>query len=145
MEYKLYKETLPETSYYKAAIGSGCQTILSKAFFSMQNIDIIQNALRYKVWQQSHYHALISRQSNDELISVMRATYLQYCKNQEHNIPGQIADLNELVVDQLVPSLLSEITGYLLYLKDKFGGLSPLPPPVNVNSAGTRQLSTNLI
>ena len=145
MDYQLYKEGLPNKSYVKAAIGSGCRTKLVEAFFSNENLNIIQNALRYKVWVQSNHNALISRQSEDELIAVMRATYLQYGKNQPDDIRGQIEDLNAQVVSQIVPKILSEVTGHLLYLKDKFGGLTPLPQPVNVNNAGTRQLSINLV
>lgn len=140
MEFKLYKETLPVKSYAKTAIGSGCQTPMTKAFFSSQNIDIIQHAIRYEVWKRSSERALIDRQSDDELITAMRAIYFQYAKNRPDDIPGQIKELNTIVVNEVVPGILSEATAHLLYLKDKFGGLSPLPPPVNVNNAGTKLL-----
>lgn len=137
--YLMYKEMLPTKAYLQSCLrGNLCETDLARAFYSRQNIDIIQNALRFKVWERSS--KVIDRQSDDELVIVMRATFLQRAKHLNTDISGQISELNNSVISKIIPSLLSEISGHILYLKDKFAGLSPLPPPINVNSAGLKSL-----
>ena len=139
MEYPLYKQSLPSRSYSSVALrGSACNTQLATMFFSFANIQIIQNAIRYQVWEKSGNQAVIGRQSDDELIVVMRAIFLQYAKHWPYQIPEQIDELNQLVASQVVPTILSEVTGHLIFLKDKFSGLTPLPPPVNVNISGLK-------
>ena len=83
-------------------------TPLNQAYFSPANVQIVQNKLRKEVYERSRGDFLIDPQSVDELLTVMRAMYLQYGKNQPHNISGQIADLNQLVADWAVPKILAE-------------------------------------
>jgi hypothetical protein len=70
----------------------------------------------------------------------MRSLYLQYAKNLEFDIPGQIAELNRLVVDWSVPRVMSEISMYEYYLKDISTLPIPIAPPMQVSSAGTKSL-----
>ena len=140
MDYPLYKENLPSRLNASVALrGSACNTPLATMFFSFANMQIVQNAIRYQVWERSNGQAVIGRQSDDELLIVMRSIFLQYAKHLPHHISEQIGELNEIVTSQIVPSILSEVTGHLIYLKDKFSGLTPLPPPVNVNIAGLKR------
>ena len=48
----------------------------------------------------------------------MRSVFLQNSKNLPNNITEQIKELNELVIEEIVPKLLGEIEGYLVYRKD---------------------------
>ena len=93
-------------------------TKLNFAYFSKQNIDIIQNALRYKVWIRTNKQHIIERQSDTELGIIMRAYYLQYGKNLPDHIPEQVEELNNMVIEYLVPKILVQIQQYLSYLKD---------------------------
>jgi hypothetical protein len=70
----------------------------------------------------------------------MRSLYLQYSKNLEYNIPGQIRDLNKLVIDWCVPRIMSEIGMYQYYLKDISSLPVPLSHPMSQSSAGTKSL-----
>jgi hypothetical protein len=58
----------------------------------------------------------------------------------EFNIPGQIKDLNDLVIEWTVPRIMSEIGMYEYYLKDISTLPQPMPQPMQVSSAGTKSL-----
>jgi hypothetical protein len=121
--------------------GNWMETTLSRAFFSPENTKTIQNAIRREVYDRSgEKRWVIDEQSVDELQIVMRSLYLQYAKNLEYDIPGQIADLNRLVVNWSAPRIMSEISMYDYYLKDISALPVPLPMPMSMSSAGSKSL-----
>lgn len=121
--------------------GNWAENTLSKVYFSPENTKIIQNAIRKEVYTRSEDKQwVIDEQSADELQIVMRSLYLQYAKNLEHDIPGQIAELNKLVVEWSVPRIMSEIGMYEYYLKDISKLPTPLPQPMSMSSAGSKSL-----
>jgi hypothetical protein len=121
--------------------GNWLETTLSRAFFGPENTKIIQNAIRKEVYDRSgDKQWVIDEQSADELQIVMRSLYLQYAKNLEFDIPGQIAELNKLVINWCVPRIMSEVGMYQYYLKDISSLPIPLPPPMSMSSAGTKSL-----
>jgi hypothetical protein len=121
--------------------GNWMETNLSRGFFSPENTQIIQNAIRKDVFDRSgDKQWVIDEQSADELQIVMRSLYLQYAKNLEFDIPGQIADLNKLVINWCVPRIMSEVGMYQYYLKDISALPIPLPPPISMSSAGSKSL-----
>jgi hypothetical protein len=93
-------------------------TKLNYAFFSKANIDIVQNAIRYEVWKRTGKKHLIGRQSDTELGIIMRAFYLQYGKNLPTDVPEQVQELNNLVIEYLVPKVIIQVNQYLTYLVD---------------------------
>ena len=93
-------------------------TPLNYAFFSKANIDIVQNALRYEVWTRTNKKHLIDRQSDTELGIIMRAYYLQYGKNLPTGVAQQVQELNNIVIEYLVPKIISQVQQYVTYLKD---------------------------
>jgi len=117
---------------------------LSKTFFSRENTQVIQNAIRKAVYEKSgNKQYVIGDQSVDELTIIMRSIYLQYCQNLPHDIPGQIADLNEKVLNWSVPHILSAVDHYQYYLNDISHMPVPLARSVSLSSAGTRSLPLN--
>ena len=83
---------------------------------------------------------IIGPQSETELIIVMRAIFFQNAKNLDTNIPEQISELNSIVIQSILPKILSNIKQYQEYLKNK--GQIPLPMDrsMNVNNKGIKQL-----
>ena len=119
--------------------GNWEQNTLSTAFFSGRNIDIIQNAIRAEVYRRSgDKQWVIDPQSVDELKIIMRAQYYTYGKNLETNIAGQVAELNKLVIDWVVPRIMSEVQHHFFYLKDISTLPVPISHPVHMSSAGTK-------
>ena len=60
------------TEYNDAMTGNWSSTILSKAFFSAENIQIIQNAIKAGVYHNSKGTYVIGDQDEDTLKIVMR-------------------------------------------------------------------------
>jgi hypothetical protein len=114
------------------------ESSLTQAYFSPDNITIIQNAIRYKVYERSGKKWLIDPQSTDELKIIMRDIYYRYAKNLPNKITQQITELNYLVIDHVVRNVYSEIKQHLFYLDDISHMPVPLAHPTIVSSAGTR-------
>jgi hypothetical protein len=117
---------------------------LTQAFFSKKNIEILQNAIRKDVFEKSQPKGyVIDEQSVDELKIIMRAMYYQYARNLPVDIAGQVADLNQKVVDWSVPHILSAVDHYYYYLNDISHMPVPLQMPQSMSSAGTKTLPLN--
>ena len=106
------------TTFRDALTGNWADTDLSNAFFSKENIQIIQNGLRAEVYRLSNGEYSIGQQDNDELKIIMRALYLESAVNLPTNIREQVAALNQHVLNHCVPKLLNEIRAYLKYKRD---------------------------
>jgi hypothetical protein len=113
---------------------------LSRSFFSPENIRTLQNTIKREVYEKSGNKWQIDDQDVDELQIVMRSLFLQYAKNLETDIPGQIRALNILVIDWCVPKILTEVSAYNYYLEDISKMPVPLSHPVTMTNAGTRTL-----
>lgn len=136
-----YRTAVDENPAQDLMRGNWIETTLSRNFFGPANMKIIQNAIRRQVYEKSgDKQWVVDEQSADELQIVMRSLYLQYAKNLEYDIPGQITDLNKLVTEWCVPRVMSEIGMYQYYLKDISAMPVPLPPPMSMSSAGTKSL-----
>jgi hypothetical protein len=122
--------------------GTWERTPVSDAFFSQENVGAIQAAIRRYVYEKSHPKGyMIDDQSVDELKIIMRAMYYQYGKNYPKDIPGQVSELNQLVVNWSGPHILSAVDHYVYYLKDIDTLPVPMAHPVKLSSAGSRTLS----
>ena len=120
------------TSFATALSGNDWEeTYISKAFFSAENVQIIQNGLRAGVYKMSKNEIVIPPQNTDQLKIIMRSTYLQYAENSPKNIPQQIAKLNKIVLDYVVPTVYNEAMGYLKYMQDQSSLVVPLELPLH--------------
>ena len=119
-------------------------TPVSKAFFSPENIRVVQNSIRRYVFDKSQPKGyVIDDQSVDELKIIMRAIYYQYAKNLPFGIPDQVAELNQLVVNWSAPHILSAVDHYHYYLKDISTLPVPMAQPKNLSRAGSKSLPFN--
>jgi len=119
------------TNYSNALTGTWSNTPLSIAFFSTNNITIIQNGIRKGVYDVSKSQYLIGQQSEDVLKVIMRSTFLQFAKHSP-TIPivNQITELNTLVLDYAIRQIYGEVQGYLKYLHDVSTLATPMARPV---------------
>ena len=125
---KLYRAP---SDYCDALLGNLENSVLSKAFFSAKNQQIIQNGIRAGVYKMSSGKYTIAPQPYEQIQIIMRSVYLKNTKNLPENVREQIEELNRLVVQHVVPKLYSEAKGYLRYLEDASTLAVPLTPPVN--------------
>ncbi len=117
---------------------------LSRAFFSPENIQTVQNSIRKEVLVRSGNKGyVIDEQSVDELKIVMRGIYYQYARNLPRDIAAQVLDLNQKVIDWSAPHILSAVEHYYYYLKDISSMPVPMEMPQSMSSAGTRTLPLN--
>ena len=72
----------------------------------------------------------------------MRSIYLQHSPNLKMYIDKQIFFLNKLVVDWCVPNIINEIEQYVGYIKSINTMPVPIQHPINVSSAGSRNLKS---
>ena len=115
---------------YREALGGTLETnILSDTFFSADNIQIIQNALRAGVYEMSDNKFIIAPQNVDTLKIIMRSIYLQYAEHYPTKIREQVERLNKLVLDYAIPSVYGEAIGYMKYRIDQSTLVMPMQVP----------------
>jgi hypothetical protein len=126
-------------TFRNATEGLWSSNSLSDAFFSQQNIQIIQNGIRAGIYHRSNGQYVIGPQDCDSLKIVMRSVFLQYSANQPNNITQQIAQLNKIVLDYCIQQVYSEAQGYMKYINDASTLVVPISHPVMANE-NDRQL-----
>jgi hypothetical protein len=117
-------------TYRNATEGLWDETSLSSAFFSLENIQILQNGIRAGVYQKSNGQYLVGPQDCDSLKIIMRSVYLQHSANQVNHITQQIIELNKIVLDFAVKQVYSEAQSYMKYLDDASTLVVPIAHPV---------------
>jgi hypothetical protein len=113
---------------------------LNQLFFSKKNMEIIQNMIRYNVYEKSEKKFVIDRQSDIELEIIMRSIYLQHSPNLPDKIKQQIEYLNNLVNDWCVEQIIPEVQQYIGYIKEIEFMPMPIDLPLNLSSKGSRSL-----
>ena len=112
---------------------------LNGAFFAQKNVELLQQLIQAKVLQKSSGKFQIGKQSEKELVIIMRSIYLQHGKNLPDNIQQQVDELNVKVVDECVRIILINIQSYIGYVKDVNA-----PPSVMVMPKSTRITNNTL-
>ena len=106
------------SSYDEALRGNIECSTLSKAYFSKENMQIVQNAIRAGVYEKSNKQYIIGQQDIVSLKIIMRAIFLQYSRNIQNNITKEIEFINNIVVQHCVPKIMSEAKAYIKYKHD---------------------------
>ena len=114
--------------------------LLNQLYLSAENIENVQQRIRFEVYEASNQQHVIGRQSERELVIIMRSIYLTYGKNLPTGLKQQIADLNDLVVLEVVPKILSEIQTHVRYLWDASTQPMPLAHPQSMSTKGQKIL-----
>lgn len=111
-------------------------TPLNRLFFSQGNIDRLQSDIQVAV--RGMVNANIDRQSDSDLMLVMRSYYLQYAQNNPNNLQQELDELNRRVVHFCANRIAVEVEAYRFYRKDIMDFPAPIQNPVNVGIYGTR-------
>lgn len=127
-EYKKLEEEIMYENYDDYSLKGIIESSdLSNAFLSPENTENIQQDIRYGVYQNTN--KVISKQSNEEIFTIMRSVYLQNGGVRvftQNDFTGAIQDLNKKVVDYSVEHIASKIKQHDMYVKD----ISTLPVPM---------------
>ena len=113
---------------------------LSTMFFSIENVNNIQELIRYTVWVISDKKFIIDKQSDIEIQIVMRSTFLQHSLNLECRYKEQLTKLNQLVVNWCAPQILAEVQQYYGYLHDVENLPVPIDRAKNISNKGSKTL-----
>ena len=108
-------------------------------FFSIQNIQVLQNGIRSGVYYKSNGQYKIGTQDCDTLKVIMRSIFLQYSANKPNGIREQVHELNKMVLEYCIQQVYSEAQGYMKYLNDASTLVVPISHPV-MTSQNDRQL-----
>lgn len=113
------------------------RTPVSNLFFSRKNVDFLQHMMKKLVYKETGN--IIGRQSDEELLIIMRSIYLSDSKNLPTEISRQVADLNYKVLKYAVyDEILPKVKGYVTYLYDNLRTNVVLPRERYVNQRGSR-------
>jgi hypothetical protein len=128
------------------------ETPLTRLFFSDTNIRNIQNLIKLNVYKQNKY--VIDYQSNNELMTVMRSIFIEYSAHPpliNENMPEnelklllekytkEVDRLNQIIVQEIVPKIVSQIQQYLDYLRDASQQPYYMDKPKNESVKGQKQ------
>lgn len=129
-QFALYDKIPVKVDAFQDALqGNVYNTQLSDAYFSRENIQNIQNQIRHAIYNVSKEQFLISEQDNDTLKIIMRSIFLQNSLNLKCNIKGQIATLNQLVLNYCIPQIYGELKGYVKFKEDISTLATPMARP----------------
>jgi len=129
-----------DTYYRKAMTGNWENSMLTKTFFSADNMRILQNGIKAGVYHKSKGRFQIADQDPDVLKMIMRSTFLQSSKNLPTNITGQVKQLNDLVLGYAIPQVLGEAVGYVKYKNDASMMYTPMQRPASTYHNNTLEL-----
>lgn len=116
------------------------ETPLSKLFFGVENIRALQTLIRYNVYLKSNKKYVIGDQSTIDLEVEMRAIYLQFAKFLDYNLVGQVKELNQHVIEHVVPQIITQIQQYNGYVNSVENLPVPISHPTNVSNKGSKLL-----
>ncbi|MEO0236658.1 MAG: hypothetical protein ABIN35_00300 [candidate division WOR-3 bacterium] len=135
------KEIGPNDSYWDIMKTFQEKNPLLVFFFSKKNVDHLQNLIIQMVEYLSNGLYKISRQSDNELLVVMRSVYIKTPTNPlatGEQFKRNVCLLNKTVLDWVVPRIMVNIQQYLGYVRDKSQDLRFLDRPENVSIVGTK-------
>ena len=109
-------------------------TPLNQTFFSGQNMNYLQNAIRQKVKDSTGYS--IDKQNHDDLITIMRATFINNSTNGYGNVTEQVMWMNKVTIDTCVQQIYTGLSQYIGYVKEINKNPVPLDLPRNESTYG---------
>lgn len=128
------------------------ETPLTFLFFSRTNIENIQDLIKMVIHKNTGY--IVDNQSLNELMIVMRSIFLQYAahpklfdvkmsdtelKELRIKYTNEVARLNDIVINAIVPNVVSQMQQYIDYLRDASTQPYQSTTPQNSSVAGQRE------
>ena len=123
--------------------GNQQRTKLSDMYYSQTNIDFLQNEIINQVYKKTSGKYRIVKQSEDELVIVMKSIFLQYARNSDVDVQLQINTLNKHVLDYCVNDVYTNLLQYVKYIDDITKEQVVIDRPQNVDVKGNKTLMPN--
>ena len=118
---------IKKDNQYTGVKGIVEESSVSDYFLSGMNTKVIQDTIRYRVFQETD--KVISEQDTNALYIIMRSVLLQFANfgTDVSNLAEEIRKLNARVVNYCVGEVGSNTRQYVMYLED----LTKLPTPID--------------
>lgn len=141
--FELYENLYVENEHNSINFtGNFSTNKLTDMFFSKININNIQKTIITEIYKKTK-GIKISKQSEDELLIVMKSIYLQYGRNNSSSIKKQIENLNNRVLEYCINNVYMNLKQYNKYIEDITSEKTTLDFPENVNIKGDKTLMPN--
>lgn len=117
-----------------------CDTPLSNIYFTVDNVNYIQRSLFHHVKARTGHN--IDRQSDVELIQIMRSVYEAFADNVYTSSDAEVQRLDAIVLDIASSQVIEGTKQFLQYIRDASTMYTPLDRGVNASIKGEKQLMT---
>ena len=141
--YELFENLNVQNNKFEKMTGNNQESLLSNLYFSQENIDYLQTEVISRVYEKTNKKHIIGRQSEDELMIVMRSIYLQHGKNMITLLERQVDVLNNLVLDYCVDNIYTNLLQYFEYINDITKDQPVLDMPQSTYVKGEKSLKPN--
>ena len=111
---------------------------LNTRFFSTENVEIIHKLIQQQVYIKSNKKHKIGRQSDDQLIIIMKSMFLQHGRFLETHIEEQIQELNYKVAEECAKIIIQHIEQHLHYIENLDKNLDIIDYGASTNTAGSK-------
>lgn len=113
-----------------------CRTPLNTLFFSEYNINILQRAIRQEFKNKTDL--AIDFQNKNDLLTIMRASFVNNSSNPYADTYSQIKQINSVVIKKAIDQITSGVSQYMGYLKDIDTPVNPMDNPISTNMYGNK-------
>jgi hypothetical protein len=128
------------TFYDRSASNNYEKTPISIAFFSNQNQQIIQNAIREKVFQLSNRRFAIPPPNADFLYNIMSSVFHEFGIYDLQHPKEEIVRLNNIVVNKLSKHIYEQCISYNIYVSQIDKVVVPLDLPKQSGDRDFKQM-----
>jgi hypothetical protein len=138
-DYNITSGTSLNTTGYKDIISKRIErSDTSDMFFDQKNVKHLKWLICNRVYQQSggKYKLTVESQSDEVILTVMMSIFMDHA-HYTGPVDKQVAELNYMVMVDMVPRVIQNINLMLSYQRDAQQPL-PMTRPMNMSSAGTR-------
>jgi hypothetical protein len=113
-----------------------CKTPLNELFFSEFNINLLQRGIRQEFKNKTQMS--IDFQNKNDLLSIMRATFVNNSSDPYGDTNSQVKQMNGVVINQTIQQITTGVSQYMGYIKDIDSPLQPMANPVSTNMYGKK-------
>ena len=121
-------------------LGNGtCDDAVSITFMSARNIAFLNHAIIEGVFDATQGGLRIGRQSQSELMTIMRSVHAEEARHLPSATGKQVAALNASVLQYCIPRIVSEAKMHHFYMRDRNQGTrEPIQRSVMTSTTGSR-------
>lgn len=135
------KLALQGITYGLSPSANGPSNDMTVLFFSPANVERLQKMIKKEVFTRTKgKFKLNANQREEDLIVSMRAVYLGNAKFLPEQPVRQVKLMNRLVIDFVVPGMITKILQTYDYINEINKPIEPIMRPLNVNNGGRKIL-----